>query len=127
MINGPAGVGATFAIWDKQGGVLVNETPLGTLAPPGSPCTLGGGDPIVLHDPLANRWLMSEAAHTPDGQPGFLCVYISKSADPATGDGGATSSRLQASQTIHYAVWPDAYYVGVNENHHAPGDAGALP
>jgi hypothetical protein len=114
MINAPGGT--TFKIWDKRGGVLVNETLLGTLAPPDSRCQIGTGDPIVLYDPFANRWLMSEIAARVDGQPDFLCVYISKSGNPVTGGWWTYAFQTPGFPDYpHYAVWPDAYYVGVNE------------
>ena len=121
MINGAGG--ASFKLFDKSGNVLVNETSLGSLARPGTRCETGSGDPIVLYDPLARRWMMSEIAAKVATQPDFLCVYISKSSDPVTG--GWWNYKFQTlgfPDYPHYAVWPDAYYVGVNEVGGPEGD-----
>ena len=114
MINGAAG--ASFKIFDKVGGVLVLDTRLGSLAPAGARCAGGTGDPIVLYDPLADRWLMSEVANRVVGQLDRLCVYISKTANPVTGGWWTYEFATPGFPDYpHYAVWPDAYYVGVNE------------
>ncbi|MGZ8222902.1 MAG: dockerin type I domain-containing protein [Methylobacter sp.] len=114
MINGPTG-GASFVIYNKSGGILVAQTALETLATSGA-CITGGGDPIVLYDPLADRWLMSEFANTGN----HLCVYISKTNDPVAG-GWWTYDFTTPNFPDYpkYAVWPDAYYVSSNENNPA--------
>ena len=55
MINGSSG--AYFKIWDKvNGSVLIDQTYLDNyLSLPG-----GNGDPIVLYDQIADRWLAHE-------------------------------------------------------------------
>lgn len=94
MINGPTG-GASFVIYNKNGRVLIPQTALQNLVASG-PCTTGLGDPIVLYDPLADRWLMSELASTLTD----LCVYISKTNDPVRGGGGSTTLPHPISRTI---------------------------
>ncbi len=114
FVNGKGG--STFKIFDKAGKVLVNETFLVSLARPSTRCAAGTGDPIVLYDPLANRWLMSEIARPVTGQPDFLCVYISKTRNPVTGGWWTYAFQTPGFPDYpHYTVWPDAYYVGVNE------------
>lgn len=76
-------------------------------------CAVGGGDPIVLYDPIANRWLLSEFANSTD----TLCVYISQTADPVSG--GWYNYQFNTPNFPDYpkyGVWPDAYYVSANEN-----------
>ena len=114
MINGAGG--ASFKIFDKSAGVLVLGTSLSSLAPSGARCASGTGDPIVLYDPLANRWLMSEIAKPVASQLDRLCVYISKTPNPVTGGWWTYEFATPGFPDYpHYAVWPDAYYVGVNE------------
>ena len=54
-------VNVAFAIYDKQGNLLVGPSPINALwAGFGGPCTTNNnGDPIVRYDHLADRWLMS--------------------------------------------------------------------
>ena len=59
-----------------------NRVGIGEHPPPGSSyCGSGYGDPIILYDRLADRWLMSEFS----GSGSRLCVYISQTPDPVSG------------------------------------------
>lgn len=104
--------GALFAIHDKATGALIaGPTALDSLG--SGFCADGLGDPIVLHDRLADRWLLSEFSASGNR----LCVYISRTADPVTG--GWFNYDFAAPgfpDYPKYAVWPDAYYVGTNES-----------
>lgn len=72
------------------------------------------GDPIVLYDHLADRWMISQFALTP---PFHQCIAISQSGDPA----GAyfvydfVMPNNYANDYPHFGVWPDAYYMTDNQ------------
>ncbi|MCO5195331.1 MAG: hypothetical protein M9930_18870 [Anaerolineae bacterium] len=108
MVNNSGG--AAVAIYDKDTGTGIMTFKLDQLAT--GNCGNGFGDPIVLFDQLAERWLLSEFSVSGN----YLCVYISQGSDP-TG-----SYYVYAFQTPSfpdypkYAVWPDAYYVTTNES-----------
>nr|WP_305852094.1 pre-peptidase C-terminal domain-containing protein [Aliikangiella sp. G2MR2-5] len=109
-ING--GSGAIFSVYDKSNGSLVaGPTNMETLG--SGNCASGKGDPIVLFDDMAQRWLMSEFSSSGN----YLCVYVSKTSNPVSG--GWYSYAFQ-SPTFpdypKYGVGVDAYYVGTNEN-----------
>jgi hypothetical protein len=57
-------VNALYRVFDKQGNALTPPRSLSSLFAPlgsSSPCsTRNAGDPIVLYDPLADRWLLSQ-------------------------------------------------------------------
>lgn len=119
MINGIDG--AIVRIRDKADGALVRSFTLGDLAlGSGTGCTTGRGDPIVLFDQTVSndggppgRWLLSEFTSV------SFCVYISRTADPTAGtwylyEFASDSGGLP--DYPKYAVWPDAYYIGSNEN-----------
>lgn len=108
MIND--GDGALFKIYDKNGNVLAGPAFLDDLG--SGQCSNGYGDPIVLYDPLADRWLMSEFA----ANGNHLCVYISQTADPTGAYYAYDFSTPNFPDYPKYAVWPDAYYVSSNEN-----------
>jgi hypothetical protein len=100
--------GTLYSIYNKSDGSLAaGPFSLGDLGGPA-----GRGDPIVLFDHLAQRWLLSEFAASGN----LLSIYISRSADPVAG--GWFSYEFA---TPHfpdypkYGVWPDAYYVTTNE------------
>jgi hypothetical protein len=71
------------------------------------------GDPVVLYDQLANRWVVSQFAGS--GVPTDECVAVSTTAD-ATGAYNRYDFHL-GSNFFDYpklAVWPDAYYMAMN-------------
>lgn len=109
-INGSSG--SQFSIYDKTTGALVSgPTNMETLG--SGNCASGAGDPIIIYDEMADRWLLSEFSSFGNN----LCVYISQTSDPVSGGWFAYSF---ASPTFpdypKYGVGVDAYYVGTNES-----------
>ena len=110
MINGSGG--ALVRIYNKTTGATIgNQFSLDNLATGGA-CTSGAGDPIVLYDQAANRWMLSEFAASGN----HLCVYVSKTADPAGQYYFYDFTTPNFPDYPKYAVWPDAYYVSTNES-----------
>jgi hypothetical protein len=102
---------ARVKIFDKTG-VSIDGGRLSDLAPNGSDCKNGIGDPIVLFDQLAGRWLLTEFRASPNG----VCVYVSSSSDPVT----STWNLYEIATPFFpdypkYGVMPDAYYMSTNE------------
>src|SRR6266446_1372902 len=92
---------AISSIWSGFGGACQNS---------------GNGDPIVVYDQLADRWIISQFA-TPSGAsvPQDECIAISQTGD-ATGawyryDFHLTSNFLDYPKL---GVWPDGYYMSAN-------------
>jgi hypothetical protein len=75
--------------------------------------TNGNGDPVVLYDHIANRWLISQFAGT--SVPTDECVAISTSSD-ATGTYNRYAFHLGSNffDYPHLGVWPDGYYMAMN-------------
>jgi len=106
-------VNATFmAVWDKSGVLLHGPVELNDLWASGGCPTSNSGDPVVVYDVLAGRWV---AAQFRSNFAKGICVAVSQ-----------TSSALGAWWTYEFTflsfpdyfkigVWPDAYYVGSNE------------
>jgi len=109
-INGSSG--SIFTIYDKATGALVSgPTNMETLG--SGNCATGAGDPIVLFDEMANRWMLSEFSSFGNN----LCVYISQTSDPITGGWYAYSFTAPSFPDYpKYGVGADAYYVGTNES-----------
>jgi PKD repeat protein len=113
-------VNLSFAIWDKSGTLLYGPADNSTLwAGFGGPCeNTNDGDPIVLYDHLADRWLMSQFAlpNFPNG-PFYQCIAISQTGDPT----GAwyryeyLYSNTKLNDYPKFGVWPDGYYMAVNQ------------
>lgn len=103
-----------FAIWDKQGNNLVPEVSVNSLWDGGtSPCEDGDGDPIVVYDNMADRWVLQEF----DTTGNTLCIYVSQGPNPVTDGFFAYSfSTPSFPDYPQYGVWPDAYYVSTFES-----------
>src|ERR1700687_1926097 len=75
-------INLVLAVYDKQGNRLVGPTKIGDFwqgfAVPD--CTDPSGDPIVLYDKHADRWLLSQ--FTTRGPTFYNCVAISQTEDP---------------------------------------------
>ena len=72
--------------------------------------TQGQGDPVVLYDQLADRWIITQFAGVPT--PTDECIAVSQSGD-ATGAYFRYGYHLGANfyDYPHLGVWPDAYYM----------------
>ena len=110
MINGSGG--SLVRLYNKATGAPIgSQFNLDDLATGGA-CQSGAGDPIVLYDKLANRWLLSEFAASGN----HLCVYVTTGPNPAGTYYYYDFTTPNFPDYPKYAVWPDAYYVSTNEN-----------
>lgn len=106
-----------FSVYRKSDGVRVFG-PVATnslWAGFGGKCeTDNDGDPIVLYDDTADRWLISQFAI---GGEGHQCVAISTTNDP-TGSYHRYDFLVSPGRMNDYpkiGIWPDGYYVTINE------------
>ncbi len=105
-----------FEIFDKTGTSVMGPTNNNTVwAGFGGDCENdNSGDPIVLHDQLADRWILSQ--FTASGPTFFNCVAISTSPDP-TGSyfRYAIDNGTNFPDYPKYGVWSDAYYISTRD------------
>jgi Kelch motif len=123
-------VNVAFRVYDKSGNPLTPTTQFDSLFAPlvGTPCqNLNAGDPFVLYDHLADRWLISDFAFGsfPGAGPFYQCIAVSTSPDPT---GTYNLYALQHDPTIDwlgdypkFAMWDsggsppqNAYFYTVN-------------
>ncbi|HJU38087.1 MAG TPA: hypothetical protein VJ724_00845, partial [Tahibacter sp.] len=107
--------GSDIRIYRKSDGSFVRNFTLTSLGGTGA-CASGLGDPIILFDELASRWVFTEFSPQSGNS---LCVYVSDTADLEA----ATVTWYRYTFTMpafpdypKYGVWSDAYYVGANES-----------
>jgi len=118
-------VNVTIAVYDKSSGALqlgpaaifTLWTGFGGLCEfgGGTPTFSDGGDPVVLYDHLAGRWLVSQLQYDSTITHTAQCVAVSTSAD-------ATSSYNRYEFDFgsnfpdypKFGIWPDAYYNSIN-------------
>ena len=106
----------SFQIFDKTGNSLFGPAANNTLwAGFGGACqTSNSGDPVVLYDRAADRWLLSQFTAT--SAPYMECIAISTTNDP-TGSyfRYAFSTGNNFPDYPKAGVWPDAYYFSTRE------------
>jgi len=111
-------VNVLLKIFNKSGATLLGPVPIKTLFSGfGGPCEASeDGDPIVLYDHLADRWLISQFAFA-GGPPYHQCIAISQTGDPT----GAyhrydfTMPNNKFNDFPKFGVWPDAYFMSDNQ------------
>jgi len=111
-------INSSFEIYDKDGnsvyGPADNITLWDGFSGPWS--STNDGDPIVLYDQLADRWVASQFAlpYYPNG-PFYELVAVSATDDP-TGEWNRYA--FEFSNLPDYpklSVWPDGYYMSINQ------------
>jgi len=112
-------VNLLFQAFDKVTGVplLPHPAKISSLfAGFGGACeSTDDGDPVVMYDPLADRWLISQFSTS--GPPFHQCAAVSQTGDP-TGTYFLYDFVLPNSKFNDYpkfGVWPDAYYMTDNQ------------
>ena len=105
-------INSIYSIYNKSGGLVAGPTNLNLLfgSVPGSNCN--DGDPIVLWDEAAGRWLVAEFSLC--NADDRMLVAISTTSNP-------TGTWYQYSFNVadvpdyeKFGVWRDAYYMGTN-------------
>ena len=94
-VLGPSGI---TTLWSGFGGVCQNN---------------GSGDPVVIYDQIANRWVITQFAGV--SVPTDECIAVSTTSD-ATGSYNRYDFHLGSNffDYPHLSVWPDAYYMSMN-------------
>ncbi len=108
-------VNTSFAVFNKSTGALIAGPTAGNSlwSGFGGGCqTNNDGDPIVLYDKLANRWILTQFSVTTT--PFLQCVAVSTTSD-ATGTYNRYSFQYPTFDDYpKMGVWPDGYYITFN-------------
>jgi len=116
-------INLVYGVYSKTGTLLLGPVDTGMLwadfAVPD--CTDPSGDPVVVYDQVADRWLLSQ--FTTAGPEYFECIAISQTGDP-TGAyyRYAFSTGLNFPDYPKLGVWKDSYILTTRE--FGPGDLG---
>ncbi len=103
-------------IYSKTGAVLVPQFRMSSLTP-FTTDNDDDGDPVVLYDPLADRWILTQFGLTFTNNSTHEFIAISQTGDP-TGAYFAYDFLLapgRAGDYPHFGVWPDGYYMSTND------------
>ncbi|HNB51871.1 MAG TPA: hypothetical protein PK530_08005 [Anaerolineales bacterium] len=100
-----------FNVYDKNGNVILANHNLNDLWASGNCSVSDVGDPIVVYDGLANRWVLAQFS-TGNG----ICVAVSQTGDPTGAYYGYEFTTPSFPDYFKIGVWPNAYYVSANES-----------
>jgi len=113
-------INMSFAVFDKEGNLVYGPVANITIwqGAPGIWSDYSNGDPIVLYDEAADRWLISELSfpNHPYG-PYYEKIAVSETGDPT---GSWYLYGFEYDYFCDYpkiGVWHDAYYMTTNNNY----------
>ncbi len=127
-------VNDAWGIFEKATGALVagfTENQLWASAATGSPCDANNlGEPVVLYDALAGRWVLTNVAFRISGggnpvAPFYQCIAVSKTNDPVSGgyylyavqmDPGGAGAPPGGTLNDYpqFGLWTDCLYMAAN-------------
>ena len=119
--NGTAGpnhymqtVNSTYAIYSKTGTLLAGPTNMNLLFGSVTGANCNDGDPLILFDEMANRWLAVEFSLC--GSTDRMLIAVSTTNDP-TGTWYQYSFDVDDMPDYEkFGIWPDGYYMGSNNS-----------
>ncbi len=106
-------VNTTYAIYNKTGTKLAGPTNVNTLFSGVTGSSDNDGDPIILYDEQADRWMASEFALGVSGND-YMLIAVSTTADP-TGTWFRWSFDVDdMPDYMKFGIWRDGYYMATN-------------
>ncbi len=106
-------INCVYAIYDKTGTLVAGPTNLNLLFGNVPGANRNDGDPIILYDEQADRWLVTEFS-IPYSGPNYMLMAVSTTNDP-TGTWHQYSFQVAAMPDYpKFGVWQDGYYMGDN-------------
>ena len=118
-------VNTSIGIYTKAGTQVAAFTfdSLWSAAGSGTACDSdNGGDPTVVYDPMADRWIVADFAFTGNGSTGpyYECIAVSRTSDPVAGGWYLYPIRTDDASHPWFAdypkmgIWPDGLYMTAN-------------
>ena len=124
-------VNTAYAIFNKSGTLLASFTEDQLWSGSATPCNGNSlGDPIVVYDALADRWILTHFAFAVNGSgtpisPFYQCIAVSQTNDPVSGGwffyplrmdpGGAGQPPVGTlNDYTKWGIWNDCLYMTAN-------------
>jgi hypothetical protein len=110
-------VNSSYSVYNKTGTRLVGPIHINQLWSnlPGRCQVDNDGDPVVVYDQLADRWVLSQFAVNGGNGPFAQCMAVSTSPDPTGSYYVYEFDQNTFNDYPKLGVWPDAYYMTSNE------------
>ena len=108
-------INCVYAIYDKTGALVAGPTNMNLLFGSVPGANRNDGDPIILYDDVADRWVATEFS-IPMSGPNYMLMAISTTNDP-TGTWYQYSFQVASMPDYpKFSVWRDGYYMGDNNS-----------
>ncbi len=107
-------VNTSFAIYSKTGDLMYGPASIGTIWEGFPGIHTSDGDPIVIYDHLADRWLITQFSlpNYPNG-PFYELIAVSQTGDPLGAWHRYAFQFVDMPDYPKLAVWPDGYYMSI--------------
>ena len=106
-------VNCVYAIYDKTGTLVAGPTNINQLFGSVPGANRNDGDPIILYDEQADRWLVTEFS-VPNSGARYILMAVSTTNDP-TGTWHQYSFQVAGFPDYpKFGIWQDGYYMGDN-------------
>ncbi|MBK7212166.1 MAG: choice-of-anchor J domain-containing protein [Bacteroidales bacterium] len=119
--NGAAGpnhymqsVNCTYAIYTKTGTLVAGPTNMNTLFSGVTGSTYNDGDPIILYDEQAQRFVATEFSIS--GSNDYVMIAVSATSDPTGTWYKYSFDVADMPDYPKFGVWQDGYYMGDNNS-----------
>ena len=119
--NGTAGpnhymqtINCVYAIYSKTGALMAGPTNMNTLFAGVTGSTYNDGDPLVLYDEQAQRWLAVEFSIS--GSNDYMLVAVSTTNDPTGTWYKYSFDVADLPDYEKFGIWQDGYYMGDNNS-----------
>ncbi len=104
-------INTEYAIYDKNGNFVTGNN-MNTLFSGVTGSNNNDGDPIILYDEQAGRWLAAEFSIS--SSPYYMLIAVSQTGDP-TGTWDRWSFQMNGfPDYMKFGIWEDGYYMATN-------------
>lgn len=117
--NGAAGpnhymqtVNCTYAIYSKTGTLLAGPTNMNLLFGSVTGANYNDGDPLIMYDEQANRWVAVEFSIS--GTNDYMLFAVSTTSDPTGTWYQYSFDVVDMPDYEKIGIWPDGYYMATN-------------
>jgi PKD repeat protein len=108
-------INVTYTIYNKTGTLLAGPTNMNTLFSGVPGAGNNDGDPIIMYDEQADRWLAAEFSGIYN-DPDYMLIAVSTTNDP-TGTWNRWSFVMNGfPDYMKFGIWRDGYYMGANSS-----------
>jgi hypothetical protein len=107
-------INSVYAIYSKTGALMAGPTNLNLLFTGVTGATCNDGDPIVLYDEQADRWMVAEFSIC--GSNDYMLVAVSQTNDPTGAWHKYSFDVADMPDYEKFGIWQDGYYMATNNS-----------